>query len=75
MLKSSRSSEAENAEGSDSGHYFYVCVKNADAGRKFDRHWDEVKEQIKKEQSDDLDEVEDLDEDEEEYMYEEGALE
>jgi hypothetical protein len=72
VLKMSKSEEDALPDKGESGHYFYVCVKNADASKKCALHWDSVKEEILKEQSED---PEDEGEEEEEEEDEEAGEE
>jgi hypothetical protein len=67
----SKSEEDPMPDKHDSGHYFYVCVKNADASKKCSQHWESVREEILKEQSEDPEDEEDEEEGEEENSEEE----
>jgi SAM-dependent methyltransferase len=66
VLKMSKSEEDSAQDKHDSGHYFYVCVKNADASKKCAQHWESVKEEILKEQSEDPEDEEEGEEEDEE---------
>ena len=52
-------------------HFCYICVKKNDAERLCAQNWERVKEEILKEQSEDLDEEEEGQEEGEEFWDEE----